>query len=117
MWYLRAIQHRGKRHNCGKATLTYLALEASGNSVHTDEPPQEAGSLLNPRCNIRGGRSDPILSSTTLIKKQMLQNSGPERPGKLVELDLMVTSLLGTVVIRSHLGVQLRANFHLARAS
>ena len=84
MWYLRAIQCRGKRNNCGKATLIDLALEALGNSVHTDEPPQEAGSLLNPRCNIRGGRADPILSSATLIKKKMLQNSGPERPSKLV---------------------------------
>ena len=32
-----------------------------------------------------------------------------------VELDLAVTSLLGTIVIRRHLGVQLRAHFHLAR--
>jgi len=32
-----------------------------------------------------------------------------------VELDLAVTSLLGTIVIRRHLGVQLCAHFHLAR--
>jgi hypothetical protein len=32
-----------------------------------------------------------------------------------VELDLAVTSILGTVVIGRHLGGQLRAHFHLAR--
>ena len=78
MWYLRAIQCRGKRNNCGKATLIDLALEALGNSVHKDEPPQEAGSLLNPRCNIRGGRADPILSSATLIKKKMFKTQDPK---------------------------------------
>ena len=30
-----------------------------------------------------------------------------------VELDVTVTSLLGTIVIRRHLGGQLRAHFHL----
>jgi hypothetical protein len=34
-----------------------------------------------------------------------------------VELDLTVTSLLGTVVIRHHLGCHLGAHFHLARTS
>jgi hypothetical protein len=36
MWYLWAIQCRGKSDNCRRVTLTDLALDAFVNRVHMD---------------------------------------------------------------------------------